>query len=368
MNEQLKGWISQQTNLEDYALAEFPQDTIDGIIPANSIILLSADPKAGKSFVAQSWAHSVATGTPWLGRDVLRGGVAWVNPDGEHPRFLWERFTALERYTGEKIPYKESLATLETFQISNSQQKENLMNGVQAGIKLVIIDSMAAAAGSMNLSNQNEFFEIGQFSKELILAGEKHGTSVVWICHTTKSDPEGISGSQQILAAASQHYSITNKKGLITLKLQKNRHGAADIDIPLVIETTELENGRTAGVIVSGDKARLKTTPNNRKAIEAILKLGVYEPGEQIPKATFAKELQAQGVSGSTAYRTLVGAVEDGLLVEHPSGKQMAYSFPVSQSFPKENLGEAQTTFSPLPEPLSSGIEKKGTDNLMEFF
>jgi hypothetical protein len=33
MNSELKGWMSQQTNLAEYALAEFPEDTIEGLLP-----------------------------------------------------------------------------------------------------------------------------------------------------------------------------------------------------------------------------------------------------------------------------------------------------------------------------------------------
>jgi hypothetical protein len=359
MNEQLKGWMSLQTNLADYAHIEFPKDTIDGVIAASSIIILAAEPKAGKSMLAQSWAHSVSTGTPWLNREVLQGGVAWVNPDGEHGKFLWERFNALERYTGEEISYGETLAAIETFQLSNEQHKENLLAGARSDLKLVIIDTLAAAAGSANLSNQHEVAPIAEFSKELIKAGERNGLSVVWLHHTTKTDPRGLSGSQQIGALVSQHYSLTNKRGFLTLALEKDRHGAAGLEIPLAIETTELENDRTSAVIVLGGRARQKTSPKCRKALETIRDSGEYVIGEQIPKATFAKELVAHGISSSTAYRTLVDATEDGLLAEHPSGKIMAYSFPISQSLPKDKLGKPQEYFPSFPEPLSSGIGKK---------
>jgi hypothetical protein len=368
MNSELKGWMSQQTNLAEYALAEFPEDTIEGVIAANSIVMLGADPKTGKSLVAQSWAHSVATGTPWLGREVSAGGVAWVNPDGEHPKFLWERFNALERYTGEPIAYGETLSAIITFQLGNEQHRENLLNGARANLKLVIIDTLAAAAGSANLSNQHEVAPIVEFTKQLLLAGEQNGLSVIWIHHTTKSDPQGLSGSQQIGAFVSQHYSLTNKRDFLTLKLEKDRHGAAGLEIPLAIESTELENGRTSAVIVSGDRTRQKTSPGIRKALMAILNSGEYEPGELIPKSTFVKELIAQEISSSSAYRALTDAVEDGLLVEHPNGKQMAYSFPNSQSSPKEELRKTQDNFPPSPEPLSSGIGKKGKANEMDVF
>ncbi len=368
MNEQLKGWMSQQTNLADFALAEFPEHTIEGIVPANSIILLTGDPKAGKSFIAQSWAHSVATGSEWFGRKVISGGVAWVNPDGEHPKFLWERFSALENYTGEKIAYGETLAAIETFQVSNENQKENLLTGVREGLKLVIIDTLAAAAGTSNLSNQNEFAPIADFSKELIKAGGEHGTSVIWLHHTTKTDSRGVSGSQQILAMASQHYSVTNKKGFVILALEANRHGEAGLELPLAIESVELDSGRTSAVIVSGDRHNKKTTPRMRAALEAILKEGNYEPGEEIPKAQFAKELQTQGIKSSTAYRGLVTATEDGLLIEHPSGKQMAYSFPVFQNFPNAEMGKTQEPFPPFPESLGSGIGKKEQQEETETF
>jgi RecA-family ATPase len=366
MNEQLKGWMGLQTNLAEYAHIELPEDTIDGVIAASSIIILAAEPKAGKSMLAQSWAHSVATGTPWLGREVVAGGVAWVNPDGEHGKFLWERFNALERFTGEEIAYGETLAAIETFQLNNEQHKENLLNGARANLKLVIIDTLAAAAGSANLSNQHEVAPIAEFSKQLVKAGEQSGLSVIWLHHTTKADTRGLSGSQQIGALVSQHYSLTNNKGFLNLTLEKDRHGTAGLQIPLSIENMELASGRKSGVIVSGDRTKPKTSEKKRKALEAIRTSGEYQSGEQIPKATFAKELEAQGISNSTAYRTLVEATEDGLLVEHPNGNQKAYSFPISQSSPKADLRKAQDNFPPSPEPLSSGSGKRDENEEME--
>lgn len=368
MNEQLKGWMNLQTNLEEYALAEFPEDTIEGTIPANSIILLTGDPKAGKSFVAQSWAHSVATGADWLGKKVIPGGVAWVNPDGEHPKFLWERFAALDNYTGIKVKHGETLAAIETFKVGNEQACENLLAGVREGLKLVIIDTLAAAAGTSNLSNQNEFAPIADFAKEIVKAGENHGTSVIWIHHTTKNDDTGVSGSQQILAMASKHFAVKNQKGVISLIVKANRHSQAGELTSLAIEEVEIENGRNSAVIVSGDRSRKRTSPKLQTALEAIRKEGNYEPGEQIPKAIFAKELVALGIGLSTAYRALVAATEDGILMEHPSGKQMAYSFPVSQTFSNSEMGNTQDTFPPLPESLGSGIGKKGEVEEMETF
>lgn len=360
MNAELQGWIALQTNLEDFANTEFPEDTIQGILPANEIVILTGDPKAGKSLIAIHWAHAVATGTDWLGHKVTQGGVAWLNPDGEHPKFLWERFNALAEYSGTKIDYQTTFATIQQFQISNEQHRENLLAGVRSGISLVIIDTLAAAAGTANLSNQNEVFPINQFTKEVIMAAGEQGVTIVWLHHTTKTNNRGISGSQQILANVSRHFSVTKKGDKITLRVEANRHGEADTEIPLAIKAVDLENGRTVPVIVQSDHKNSKTTPRVRNALAEMSRMSDYEPGKEFAKAALVREFDSLGIPKTGAYNAIRAALEDGLLLEHSNGNSKALSFPVSQNFPNRNLGSSPELFPTSPESLDSGIGKKG--------
>jgi hypothetical protein len=61
-----------------------PQWLIGGLAPADGLVVLYGEPGAGKSFVALDWGLSVATGAPWLGREVKQGEVVYIGRAGAY--------------------------------------------------------------------------------------------------------------------------------------------------------------------------------------------------------------------------------------------------------------------------------------------
>lgn len=59
-----------------------PEWLIDGLVPSAGLSVLYGAPKTGKSFVALDWALCVATGLPWLGREVRQCPVVYVAAEG----------------------------------------------------------------------------------------------------------------------------------------------------------------------------------------------------------------------------------------------------------------------------------------------
>lgn len=59
-----------------------PQPLIEGILFRGTLAALFGPPGVGKSFLAMSWALSIAAGTDWLGRKVHGGPILYVAAEG----------------------------------------------------------------------------------------------------------------------------------------------------------------------------------------------------------------------------------------------------------------------------------------------
>ena len=52
---------------------------IPAMLPQSGIAMLFGPPGCGKSFLTMAWSLCIASGTPWLGRPVLQGPVAYID-------------------------------------------------------------------------------------------------------------------------------------------------------------------------------------------------------------------------------------------------------------------------------------------------
>jgi hypothetical protein len=80
----------------DLALIPFhrPPDLIPGLVAGQGLIQLAADSKAGKSFLATTWAAHVATGTPWFGMPIQKRRVLYLDSQVPGAMFM-DRLRAL---------------------------------------------------------------------------------------------------------------------------------------------------------------------------------------------------------------------------------------------------------------------------------
>ena len=103
----------------DELVARAPDYTnwlVDGILTSNEMFLLAAGPRCGKSLFSMTLAHSVASGSPFLGRPVTQGTVFYVHCEDSEGK-IKER--QLNQGWGEGLP----IAWLERFKISESLEE-----------------------------------------------------------------------------------------------------------------------------------------------------------------------------------------------------------------------------------------------------
>lgn len=183
-----------------------PEWLIDGLLPASGLAALFGPPKSLKSFMAFSFAMSVATGRPWLGRKVKPrwvvyvaaegwGGLkaryrAWMEengwPDVERMRFLPEAVNLLDPALVEKV--SRTLASL------------------PEGPGLLVVDTMAR---TMLGGDENSARDVGLFidAVDRLRAG-----NLSLVVHHSGLDESRERGSSAL-------------RGALDLRMKMNRDG-----------------------------------------------------------------------------------------------------------------------------------------------
>ena len=101
----LKGRDLPGMNIDDICDMDFPEPEylVEGLIPKVGLGVIAGNPKAGKSFFALQLACCVATGKPFLGREVQQGSVLYLALEDHRARVSWRTKATRELLEVEKI-------------------------------------------------------------------------------------------------------------------------------------------------------------------------------------------------------------------------------------------------------------------------
>jgi predicted ATP-dependent serine protease len=351
-----QAWLNKQGDLSELEFEEREPDLIEGVVPAGNIIFLTGHPKGGKSLVVQHWAHSVATGNDWQGHQTEQGTVLYLNPDGEHARYLAERIKAIEKYSGVAVDYKTRLRYRDSFNFSLEEDRENILEGIVfANLRMVIIDTIAAATPGKDLNSAKDISEIAEFAKE-VTKRSNGKTTVVIVAHSPKGRTQAISGSTQLQAMASITYSMkkdwSSSGETYHLQTVESRHSSGRFEMRFNSKTVQLSDESETIVLVSTSQASSESEKKTNRLRAAIVDL---PQGEWIPQAPLVKQLMAEcSIGDSTARRWLEDGVKTGLLLIMGKNETKQFLIPTPHQSPTVPIGDPSLS-PPSPTLLRVG-------------
>jgi hypothetical protein len=190
-------------------------DTLAGLVGASG---------AGKSFIAIGMACCIATGTPWHGREVRRGGVFYLAGEGQ--RGLKKRIAAWELHNGVStdgaplyisagLPFlcDAEMAEASADEIAEAAAELAEESGLQPA--LIVIDTVARAMGG---ADENTSQDMGAFVSSMDVLRQRWGCVVMSVHHTGhSSEAQGRArGSSAYRAALDSEFVVAGKGDDVT--------------------------------------------------------------------------------------------------------------------------------------------------------
>ena len=268
---------------DDLALLPAPEPLIEDTLDRSTVALLAGYHGTYKSFVALSWAASVTTGTPWMGRPVQQGRVLYIV--GEGATGIDNRLRAWEEANGVRIDHDALHTTRGAVQIAEPRALAEVAGYVEeVGFDLIIIDTVARAAVGLE---ENSSKDMGVFIDAADQLRQATEAGTVLLVHHTGKDKSTVRGSSAVEAAMDTVYVTEGGDGLVRLRRTKRKDGPME-DTHLL----RFEQVGPSGVLAS-------TRPTEAPAVELDRRAGAY----QVLHQTFGHIGSFAGTKGEETLR-----------------------------------------------------------------
>lgn len=281
----IQSWRSDD-KLQAY---EDRQWTIDGLIEPNSIAWIYAPPDSYKTYLAIDMACSIATGTPWCGREVAKGPVLFVSAeggDGIHARRRaweidrgkradWLRILQaspdVTKGLVSKADYDGGYGGITETVVSKALDEFKSATGEHAA--LIVFDTYAQTAPDDTKTT------VTAYEKELKKLVRKHapGAAILVIDHATKEGGSWM-GSLAKLGNMDMMAMLHKKGEAVTLTM---RHGRGKIknaepfdDIKLTTKVVRISDRLSNLVLVHQSQS---LTPAQEVMLEIIGDSAIYK-------------------------------------------------------------------------------------------
>jgi hypothetical protein len=290
-----------------------PEPLIDNVLDQGTVALLYGKWGTGKSFIAQDWGASVATGRPWQGRRTEARRVLYIAAEGAHGikgrLDAWETgwHSQIDDGTFDILPVPVNLA--------RGNQVANLAALIGAGgYGFVILDTLARC---MVGADENSARDCGMVVDVLhrLRQHTPHGRGVILAVHHTGKDGKTFRGSTTFEAGADTVYAVTLDGAVIVGDRQKRKDGPVGDRHELKL--TPLDG--TGSCIVESSHLGSETTDR------AATLLSHFVSHFADIGATRAELRDSIDMPRATFYRALNDLVRSGQLVNEGTSKRPFY-------------------------------------------
>lgn len=249
---------------------------IQDVIPEKSFVALYGPPASFKSFIAMDIAECIASGRPWLGKEINgTGPVLYIAGEGHGG--IGARIAAIKQHHNtpdsaqvyvvrSQINLRSSVDDFTALIVAIDELVQEL--GVD--LRMIVIDTLARAFGG---GNENSSDDMGAFIQATGKIQNRYRCSLMVLHHAGKDTTKGLRGHSSLLGAVDTQMEIMRfpetTKGLILMSKQKDgedgqRYGFEAITVDIDRSDLGLENGSSL-VIEASEVGDMKTADTENK-------------------------------------------------------------------------------------------------------
>jgi hypothetical protein len=252
-----------------------PDYIIGELIETDTLGLMFGDPGCGKSFLAVDIALSVATGTPFHGRDTKQGAVFFIAGEGHNG--LARRFAAWSQARDVPlagVPLFKSERAAQFLDGASAKAVADAVAGLAAqhgSPALIIIDTLArnfGAGDENNTSDMSEFVVAVDDLKARFL-----GCSVLIVHHSGHAAKERARGAMALKGALDCEYRVEKEGHAMKLVNTKMKDAEPPQDVYFSFKQVDLDGIAQSAVLEATEapERQHKLTPTQRLAQETYI-------------------------------------------------------------------------------------------------
>jgi hypothetical protein len=246
------------TTSESLYTVKPPPMQIEGFLAAGGIMGITSYPGVGKTWVAMEVARTISSGTSFLGRKTIRGGVLFVGSDSSLDDYA-RQWTRLSKFTGldyEPVRFliqspfmlesideiRKLIATHRSFKWG---EVEVTSRGPEQshGFSVIVFDTLSR----LTRANQNDNNEMEDVFRNIRILSEATGAAIILLHHNSKksefndgSDWRGAMSQIGALDSWVQLVPHKSKKHLIGIQFKKFR-GITPPDFAYTMNVDEVD-------------------------------------------------------------------------------------------------------------------------------
>lgn len=197
--------------------------TVDGLLAANGITVLSGDPGEGKTCLALQLAHNVMNGTPFLRQHCYKGRVLFVCQD-ESPEDVKDKIQAMKVRCPSLVDLRYHVDTFSPLITYTCQQ----LLLASSGYSVLVVDSLSSInAGALNSSD-----DMSMCMSRLRKIARANNLAILLLHHLRKPSGDSfettesrVAGSFAIRGSCDRMLSLYRQNGDVILATGKKFRG-----------------------------------------------------------------------------------------------------------------------------------------------